>query len=263
MVALLGHPVSHSVSPQIHNAAFAAAGVDAVYAAFDVAPSQVGAAVGGIAALGLLGANITVPHKQSVFGAISRHTPAAAASGAVNTLFWDDGELVGDNTDVAGLAQVLRDDVVLEAGAEVLLLGAGGAARAVALALGEFAAALEVVARRADAASAVEQVARAAGVQVRPVAFPTLVINATPLSLTGQAPPRRFVDLGPGQTALDLVYAAEPTAFVLAAEASGARGLDGRGMLLGQAAAAFTRWTGLPAPVVAMAEALERSLRVI
>ena len=259
-MALLGHPVAHSVSPQIHNAAFAATGFDAVYVALDVAPDAVPDALAGLRSLGLLGANVTVPHKRAVYDAVPRRTETAERSGAVNTLFWDDGDLVADNTDIEGLVRVLTNDVGLRGGEEVLMLGAGGAARAAALALGSFGVALEVVARRPDAADDVARMAVAAGATSATVSAPSLVINATPLGLKGEPLPDRFMALGEDQTAMDLVYRPAPTPFLEAAARAGAATLDGRGMLVGQAAAAFERWTGIAAPYNVMVTAMERAL---
>ena len=260
-MALLGHPVAHSISPQIHNAAFAAVGIDAVYVALDVLPAQVDAAVAGFSALGLLGANVTVPHKQAVFAAVVRRAPAAAASGAANTLYWEDGALWADNTDVAGLSAVLSRDVRLQSGDGVVLFGTGGAARAAALALGAAGGAVEVVGRRPDAVAEIEALLVGAGGRPAWVAEPRLVINATPLGLGGESLPDRFCALTAGQTALDLVYGPNDTPFLAAARAKGAEALDGRGMLVGQAAAAFERWTGVPAPRDVMAASAEDALR--
>lgn len=249
------------MSPQIHNAAFAAAGVDAVYLAFDVVPGNVGAAVAAAEATRWLGANVTVPHKRAVYQAVPRRTAAADACGAANTIYWDGDVLAVDNTDVEGLQWVLRDDVALGAGAAAVVLGAGGAARAAAVALGRNGARIEVVARRPDAAAEVEAIAVAAGAEVAPpVAHPRLVINATPLGLHGERLPDRFMRLGEGQTALDMVYGPGDTPFLAAARAGGAQALDGRGMLVGQAAASFERWTGIAAPRGVMLAAVQTAL---
>ena len=253
VVALLGHPVAHSVSPQIHNAAFAATGFDAVYVATDVPAGDVVAALRGLEALGFLGANVTVPHKQAVYAAVLRRTEEARACGAGNTLFFDDGRLTLDNTDVEGLRRVLVDDVGLAAGEQVTLFGAGGAARAAAVALGRLGAAVTVVARRDAAAAQVQQLALEAGAaNGGDAAPPRLVVNATPLGLHGEALPEPFAQLEAGQTALDLVYGPVDTPFVAAARAAGAQAFDGRGMLVHQAALAFHRWTGTEAPLDVM-----------
>jgi shikimate dehydrogenase len=261
LVGVLGHPVAHSVSPQIHNAAFAAAGVDAVYLAFDVPPVGVETAIGGLAALGALGANVTVPHKQAALAAASRRTPEAEAVGAANTLvFHPDGLVEADNTDATGLAVVLARDVGLERGEPVVLFGAGGAARAAAVALGRAGARVHVDARRPEAAAAVTALAVAHGAVAGGGVEPRVVINATPLGLHGETLPDPYLHLRPGQVALDLVYRPEPTPFLAAAAARGALALDGLGMLVAQAAAAFERWTGLPAPVAVMDTAARAAL---
>ncbi|MDQ3537644.1 MAG: shikimate dehydrogenase, partial [Actinomycetota bacterium] len=243
LVCLLGHPVGHSVSPQIHAAAFADAGIDAVYLACDVAEDRLATAVTGLRALGALGANVTVPHKRTVVDLVDELTPEAQAVGAVNTLWFRDGRLMGDNTDTSGLGDVL-DTIGLRSGDPVLLFGAGGAARAAAVAFGRRRANVEVVARRREAAAEVAALATVAGATlIGPDAAgrPRFVVNATPLGLGGEPLPRRFMDLAADQVALDLVYAATATPFVAAARAAGARALDGRGMLVAQAARSFQR----------------------
>ncbi len=262
LVGLLGHPVGHSASPAIHTAAFAAAGLDAAYLAFDVAPDRLPAALEGLAALGALGANATVPHKRAVWEAAARRSPEAELVGAANTLWWSDGELAVDNTDASGLERVLLDDVGLPRGAPVVLFGAGGAARAAAVALGRLGAEVEVTARRAGpAAEVADLLSRAGGRPAERLAAPTLVVNATPLGLAGEALPDRFMDLAPGQTALDLVYGPADTPFLAAARTAGAAAHDGLGMLVEQAALAFERWTGFDAPREAMAAAAAEALR--
>lgn len=260
VVALLGHPVGHSISPQIHNAAFGALGLDAVYIALDVAPDGVTAALVGLEAMGFLGANVTVPHKQAVYAAVGERSEDAQASGAGNTLYWDGPELAVDNTDVEALRQVLVEDVGLARGERVTLFGAGGAARAAAVALGRLGASVDVVARREEAAEEVQAVAEGAGAAAATNDAPRVIINATPLGLHGEAVPERLLHLQRGQTALDLVYGAADTPFVAAARATGAQALDGRGMLVRQAALAFQRWTGVEAPFDVMAEAAETAL---
>ncbi len=265
LACLLGHPVAHSVSPQLHNAAFAAAGIDAVYVACDVGPERVTDAVAGLRALRVLGANVTVPHKQTVLPLADDATAEARLVGAANTLYWDGDRLLADNTDAAGLGDVLEREVGLAAGEPVVLFGAGGAARAAAVALGRFGARVEVVARRPEAAAAVAALAAAAGADADAgdldAVEPRLVINATPLGLQGESVPDRFLHLRPGQVALDLVYAPDDTPFLAAARARGATALDGRGMLVAQAGRAFRRWTGIAPPLRAMAAAADAALR--
>jgi shikimate dehydrogenase len=257
LVCLLGNPVSHSISPQLHTAAFAACGLDAVYVACAV--TDVPAAVRGLGALGALGANVTVPHKRAVWELVERRTEEAQRIGAANTLFRDGEQWVADNTDALGLQHVLTADVGLERGDAVVLFGAGGAARAAAVALGRLGADVRVEARRADQAALTQRLASEAGAGTLDAsARPRLVINATPLGLHGELLPERFCALGADQLALDLVYGREPTPFVRAARAAGAGAWDGLGMLVAQAGTAFERWTGVAAPLAVM-EAVARA----
>jgi len=258
LLALLGWPVAHSLSPQLHAAAIADAGLDLAYLAFGVPPEALEAAVAGLGALGALGANVTVPHKSAVLALADEVAPDAAAVGAANTLTWRDGRLVADNTDLPGL-QVVLADLGVEAGDGVVLCGAGGAARAAAVALGRAGTRVEVVGRRPEAVTGVQEVLVAAGGSAGPVARPRLLVNATPLGLHGEAPPARLLALGPGQIALDLVYGREPTPFVRAARAAGATAADGLGLLVAQAALSFAIWTGVAPPHGVMQEAARMS----
>lgn len=255
LVCLLGDPVAHSLSPQLHTAAFASCGIDAVYVACAV--REPAAAVDGLDALGALGANVTLPHKRAVWEHVARRTPEAELIGAANTLFRQDGRWVADNTDAAGVHRVLAHDIGLASGDGVVLFGAGGAARAVAVALGRLGARVRVEARRPAPAAAVQRlVGDAGGAALRADAVPRLVINATPLGLHGERLPARFHELADGQAALDLVYGGSATPFVADARARGLQAWDGLGMLIAQAGAAFERWTGQPAPLDAMAAAV-------
>lgn len=255
LVCLLGNPVGHSLSPQLHTAAFAACGLDAVYVACEV--TDVAAAVVGLDALGALGANVTVPHKRAVWDLVAQRTDEAQRIGAANTLFRaDDGSWVADNTDAVGLQRVLTDDVGLTAKTPVVMFGAGGAARAAAVALGRLGARLRVEARQAEQAADTQRLAVAAGAGVlAPEQTPHLVINATPLGLHGEHLPERFRTLSADQVALDLVYGREPTPFVREARDQGAAAWDGLGMLVAQAGVSFERWTGMRAPVAEMTAA--------
>lgn len=259
LVALLGSPVAHSLSPQIHASAFAARGVDAVYLAFDVTPDQVPAAILGLGALGALGANVTVPHKRAALDLADEVTPEAGAVGAANMLSWRDRRLIADNTDAAGLEQVLARDAGLQRGDGVVLFGAGGAALACGVAFGRCGTRVEVVARDREAARRVEERVVASGGTVGLVPEPRLVVNATPLGLHGEELPARFMTLRADQVALDLLYGPKPTPFLSTAAAAGARAVDGLGLLVAQAALSFERWTGLQAPIAVMADAARRS----
>lgn len=273
IVALLGHPVDHSRSPAMHNAAFADDGLDLVYVALPVRPGQVATVLAALKAVGSAGGNVTVPHKAAVASLCDVLTDEAEALGAVNTFWWDDDLLHGDNTDVAGIDGDLRD-MAPEPGAAVVL-GTGGAARAAALALVRQGRPTVVVGRRASSVDAVvAAVGRAApdspavkGLLTQDTDAiagaldgATLFVNATPLGMEGETLPAPFDALPPGVAVYDCVYRSDETSLVVAARAAGATARDGRGMLLGQATVAYERWTGRSAPVSVMRQALERSL---
>ncbi len=260
LVCLLGDPVAHSLSPQLHTAAFAACGIDAVYVACAVRDPA--GAVDGLDVLGALGANITVPHKRAVWEHVTRRTEEAELIGAANTLFRDGGRWVADNTDAVGLQRVLTDDVKLRSGDGVIVFGAGGAARAVAVALGRLGARVRIDARRAGPASQVHALARSVGADELPAGERArLVINATPLGLHGEILPDRYLRLDDDQMVLDLVYGRRSTPYVAAARARGLAAWDGLGMLVAQAAASFERWTSQSAPTTAMRTAARAALR--
>lgn len=148
MVALIGHPVSHSASPRVHNAAFRALGMGLVYLAFSVKPEELEAAVRGLRALGALGANVTSPYKQAVLPLLDRLTDRARVIGAANTLYWDEGQLVGENTDGLGFMAAIQEQGLGLRGRRVTILGNGGAARAVAVAAAELGARAIVMTHR-------------------------------------------------------------------------------------------------------------------
>ena len=264
LVALLGWPTDHSLSPAIHNAAFAHDGLDLVYVAMPTHPDALSTVVAGLAAVGVVGANVTVPHKRAVMAMCDDVTAEAQLVGAVNTLVWDDGRLVGDNTDAIGLQRDLEAAMGQRPAGRAVVLGTGGAARAVAVAVARLGLDLVVVGRRPAPATDVAAVAARLGVHAetialddgegvaRGVAAADLVLNATPLGLRGESLPAPFMAATAGQVAYDLVYNPATTPFLAAARAGGAAAHNGLGMLVRQAAAAYERWTGRPAPVEVM-----------
>ncbi len=275
-VRLLGHPVHHSLSPAMHNAAFRAIGMDAVYAAQDVVPERLAEAVQALRADGYLGANVTVPHKQDALELMDELTEESLTVGAVNTIVrGPDGRLTGSNTDAHGLEDWLRSAAAgyVLTGTSALVLGAGGAARAAVIALGRCGARSVLVLNRtparalaivADLQPRLPDVAldwgklQAAGLPTQqPVA---VAINATSLGLSGQAPPLDRSWLGPDAWAIDLVYNPLDTPFLAAARAVGARAEHGLGMLVHQAALAFALWTGREPPLAVFEDAARRGL---
>lgn len=249
LVALLGHPVAHSLSPRLQNAAFRALGLNWAYVALDVEHAHLRAAVLGLAALGFAGANVTIPHKSAVIPFCDEVDAVALKAQSVNTLVIRDGRVHGSSTDGLAVTQAVH-----AAGARALVLGAGGAAKAVAVALADAGAEVVVSARREEQAAAV---AAACGGAV--AAWPPsaegfgILLNSTPVK------DELVVVPVAGQQVVDMAYSSDgaPTALVTAARAAGCDTVvDGAAVLAGQGAASFERWTGLPAPVAAMRAAL-------
>jgi shikimate dehydrogenase len=260
VVGIIGDPITHSRSPAIHNAAFAALGLDWVYVAFPVARGGGSGAVGAVRVLGLAGLNVTMPHKSAAATSCDELSDAARALESVNTVVNRDGVLFGDSTDGAGLVAALRDEGVDVMRAGVLVLGAGGAARAIVHALGRAGARVTIAARRADAGAHAAQLAPDTHV----VDFADLddavhaanvIVNATPIGMNGEPPPFAVEALEPTQFVYDTVYHPSPTPLLEAAAARGIPHAGGLGMLVHQAAVSFTLWTAEAAPLPVMFEA--------
>ena len=265
LYGVLGHPVGHSLSPSMQNAAFREVGLDAVYVALPVAPEVLPEAMRGAHALGFQGLNVTVPHKQRAAEVCLRLDDVARLCGAVNTLRRTSEGWEGFNTDAPACLGLLQADGV-KRGARALLLGAGGAALAGAWALLTAGAEVMVAARRLDAAEELchRMLAAVPGEPMaRPVEWedaPELadgadaIVNATSIGLGGKSEPLPAFRFRGGQIAADFVYG--DTAFVRQARASGATLVTGEQILVRQGALAFTLWTGKPAPEAVMAAAL-------
>lgn len=272
LLGVLGWPIAHSRSPAIHTAAFEALGIDAAYLPFAVPPPALADAILGLRALGALGANVTLPHKERVMAHLDAVEPDARAIGAVNTIVREGERLIGANTDGAGLARSLEEAGVGLGGARVLIVGAGGAARASVAGLGAAGAStITLAARRfpraervvADLApvcadctlTAIDLADTAA---MRAAADCDLFVQATSATLDPSAGVAFAASLPLGAlpssaAVVDLVYG--PTAVQCAAEARGLRTVDGLGMLVWQAALAFERWFGVEAPIDVMRRA--------
>lgn len=265
VAGVIGDPVRHSLSPAMHNAAFEAAGLDWIYVAFEVPRGRGGAAVVAMRDLGIAGLNVTMPHKADAASSCDELSDAAARLGSVNTVLRrGDGTLYGDSTDGEGLVRSLvEEDVELE-GRSVLVIGAGGAARAIVPSLDHAGARVTVSARRPEPAR--EVAALTGGVTAAyerlgdAVAGADVVVNATPLGMAGEAPPFDSGCLETRHTVVDLVYDPAETPLLEAAAARGCRTVAGLGMLVHQGALAFTLWTGEEAPVEVMREAASRAL---
>lgn len=256
--------MAHSLSPAMQNAALEAVGEDGVYVALRCSEEQLSGLIRGVALAGG-GGNVTLPHKERAATALDRPSEAVRRTGACNTFWAQDGEVYGDNTDVEGLRRALHRlmDGPPE-GASVLLLGAGGAARAALAALLDDAVArVDVLNRTVDRARAVAR--RLGGDRTHVLESQLqlgersydLVVNATRLGLGDQDPlPLELGDEVQVGAVLDLVYSMGETPFVRRARELGLPAMDGEEMLLQQGAVAFERWWGQPAPVDAMREAL-------
>jgi len=283
LLGIIGWPVAHTLSPAMQNAALAARGLNFIYVPLPVPPDRLPAALSGLPALGFVGVNVTVPHKTAVLPHLAELTPIAAAVGAVNTIVVrEDGSLLGDNTDGAGFLDDLRAHGIQVGRAEgrgparpytrALVIGAGGAARAVAYALAEVGAEVAVVNRTPERAAALCAAVTRALPDARITAHPfpsalahlapeaNLIVNATSLGLHPDTDPLPWdptVPFSPRQVVYDLIYT-HRTPFLALAERHGARAIGGLGMLVYQGARAFEQWTGVPAPVEVMAAVLER-----
>jgi len=255
----MGDPIGHSLSPLLHNAAFDALGLDWVSVAFEVPAGQAAVALAGAVALGLAGLSVTMPHKQQAAAAVDERSAVAEHLGAVNCVTIAHGRLHGDSTDGAGfLAALSRQHGFDPSGRSCLVVGAGGAARAVILALSG-AGAGEVVVVNRHHGRAAEAAALAGGRgrvgTVDDVAGVDLVVQATPVGMVGASPEAEVL---PGarfhgaQVVIDIVYRPSTTALLERAAATGARVGNGLGMLVHQAALAVEHWTGLEVPVEAM-----------
>ena len=263
-LTIIGDPVGHSLSPAMHNAAYRALGLDATYVALRVPAAALSTVLQALAATGGAG-NVTVPHKEAVERSVARKTDVCARVGACNTFWTEDGVLVGDNTDVAGVSAALTTLGVQ--GGRWLVLGTGGSARAVAVAAADAGARLWVRSRHPDRARDFVGWARQLGLHAEAAHGPNdaeVAINATPLGLAdGDALPIDPKDLRGVRMALDLVYArGGGTRWVRLLRAKGVAASDGREVLVAQGAAAFTRFfPGSAAPVEVMRAAVERALR--
>ena len=274
-MVLLGESIGYSLSPTLHNAAFAHDGIDCVYLACSVESDRVRAAMDGLWALGARGANVTIPHKQRALACASEVTPTARALGAANTLVRTPEGWRADNTDVAGFLAPLDGHRSRLEDAQVVVFGAGGAARAVVYGVLTALKASQVtlVARRPEQAEALAADLKAAAGRARiQVATPgmaatsvreaVLVVNATPLGMgDGRTPWPDAADFRPEQIVYDLVYRPAQTPLLDAATSRGATAIGGLPMLLGQAAAAYRLWTGRDFPLDVAREAALSALR--
>ncbi|HUF29217.1 MAG TPA: shikimate dehydrogenase [Gemmatimonadaceae bacterium] len=263
-LVLLGHPVAHSLSPRMHNAALQAIGSDLRYEAIDVAPEALDALLDALIAEGAAG-NVTIPHKTRVADRCASLTSRARRAGAVNVFWIEAGALAGDNTDIPAFAWLVEQTLgSLPQDARIAMLGAGGAAKAALAAIEQWDGCSVTLYSRTrqhaeSLASRFAVVDRIAASPREAVASAWLVVNATPLGLReGDPMPVDPECLGAHSAVIDLVYREGGTEWARAALAAGHRARDGIGMLLEQGALAFEQWMGVAAPRQVMHEALVR-----
>jgi shikimate dehydrogenase len=277
-LGIIGDPVAHSLSPPMQNQAIAALGLDYVYVPFPVRGENLAAAIAGFAAIGVVGFNVTIPHKQAVMPLLDHCTDVAQAVGAVNTVWREGDRWQGTNTDVAGFLAPLLAQTRDWTGATAVILGSGGVARAIVAGCRQLGCGRMVVLGRSPAKLA----ALAAQFQppnpwaqaIEPHPWETLaehlptadlVVNATPLGMAPhiEATPIALADWArvPAHAVVyDTIYTPSPTRYLRDAAAHGLTILDGTAMLVGQGAAALTQWVGQPAPIAVMEQALLRAL---
>ncbi|HYA31222.1 MAG TPA: shikimate dehydrogenase [Thermodesulfovibrionales bacterium] len=262
VVGLFGYPVEHSLSPAMHNAAFEHLGLDYRYVTFSVRPDLLNDAVKGIVAMNLRGVNVTVPHKEKVISLLDKVNEEASFLGAVNTILNDKGTLTGFNTDGRGFMESLSEEGITVKGRKILILGAGGACRAVSYYLSESAANLQIF--DVDHSKALKLVNDLSAIrpnitlrkQLTDLGETEVLINATPLGLKEADPSPVDIALISGRlTVCDLIYRETP--LLKAAARKGCKTLNGLGMLLHQGVLSFEIWTGVKPPVDLMRSAIE------
>ena len=251
LAGVAGWPIGHSLSPALHGFWIEEHKLDAAYVPLAIAPGDFKDAFAALPKLGFRGLNVTLPHKEAAFALSTGHDEAARITGAVNTIVFDEGRVLGRNTDVYGFSQLLRDNGIGSLSNRVaVVLGAGGAARAVIASLiGLGAARVVVVNRTLDKAQALAALFGARVVAQQGLAAlgeAYLLVNTTSLGMAGQPP--LAVDLGAmsrGSAVIDIVYRPLETALLAQAKALGLKAIDGLGMLLHQAQPGFAAWFGV------------------
>jgi shikimate dehydrogenase len=273
LLGVIGHPIGHSLSPKMHNAAFAASALDYVYVPMDVRQENLPEAVSGLRALGFRGFNVTMPHKETILPLLDEWDEAARVTGAVNTVVVDEGSLRGTNTDGSGFVEACAEAGIGLGGARVLLVGAGGGAAAIAVAtLGENARELRILNRSRWRAEKLRERLEGAypgsGVSVYEAADPEgaargvdVIVNATYLGMKTEDPlPVPAGCLGATTAVCDAVYRqGEETRLIAIARERGLQVVSGGRMLLYQGVHAQRLWTGKEPHVRAMSDALAES----
>lgn len=275
LYGILGHPLGHTLSPAMQNAVFTSVGIDAAYLPLAISPDRIRKGLAGLKTAGFAGFNVTVPYKETVIPFLDRIDPSARAVGAVNTVVISrkTGQWIGHNTDVFGFQMLLRRARIRPAGKSVLLIGAGGAAKAVCVAMLPTVKSIQIVNRTPERARRL-QISfpekfrkkitrgnfRSLSASLPDQSF-DIIVNSTSVGLKkGARLPVSDGRLKSAEAAIDLIYNPPVTDFLRRAKKSGCRTANGLDMLLYQGARAFELWIGRAAPVAVMRRALLRSL---
>ena len=272
IVGIIGDPIKHSRSPQIHNAAIAALGLDYVYVPFHVQSDNLGAAIEGFKAINVVGINVTIPHKQSVIPYLDEISREATLIGAVNTLIFKDGAIIGENTDAPGFLQAMQEDGLdVPQGGTAVVIGAGGSARAVVVALALAGVQTICITNRtvSRAVALARDLSEKTGVKIygigldgselpNAVGASQLIVNTASVSMDVSHPLLINPEwLEPQSIVYDIVYTPPETRLLQAAAEKGCATIGGLGMLVHQGAIAFEKWTGVNPPVETMRQALQ------
>lgn len=267
VVGVIGYPVSHSLSPQMHNSAFAYLGLNYVYLAWEVEPAKLKSAIEGVRGLGIVGLNVTIPHKEKVLNLVDELSEEAEMVGAVNTIHNLDGKLLGYNTDVEGFLRALNEEIE---GKKAVVVGAGGAGRAVVYALVSNKARCIILNRTEEKAKELAERYKGLGEVRAEKLNPTnlrealrdadILVNATSLGMKGEIIEGIEEGIRGDLVVMDLVYNPRETPLLRLAKEKGARIVEGWKMLLHQGAISFEIWTGKKAPLEAMEKVLQKIL---
>jgi shikimate dehydrogenase len=273
LLGVIGHPIGHSLSPLMHNAALTELGENYVYVAFPIKPDDLATAIAGLESIGVVGFSVTIPHKQTIMPFLSQITPTAKLVGAVNTVWWSEQGWQGTNTDVEGFVAPLTGLNQDWQKVNPVVLGNGGAARSVVVGLAQLGCPeIQIVGRNLEKLEAFKNSWSRADFNSELSVYPwqalaelipstTLLINTTPLGMTPhleQSPVEEDLMQGLSSSAItyDLIYTPRPTRFLQQAADQGATIIDGLEMLVQQGAAALRLWLQKPVPVDTMRQAL-------
>ncbi|HAW50294.1 TPA: shikimate dehydrogenase [bacterium] len=266
IVGIIGYPLGHTLSPIMHNVCFSFLGMDWIYVPFEVKPEGLKHAIFGLSNLGVVGVNVTIPYKIEVMKYTTRISKEVEEIGAVNTIVFKDGEIIGENTDGEGFVRSLKEAGFFPKGERIVLIGAGGAGRAIGVLLAKEGvkkiAIFDVEKEKAESLKAVIEKAYATEVVLeKETKDVRLLINATPLGMKNDDPlPIDPSYIHSGLLVCDVIYNPKKTKLLELAERKGAKIMNGIGMLVHQGALSFEKWTGIYPPTDMMRKVIEEKL---